>query len=43
MITEVGEELEDGVRERHWHMVFEEKNGRVDGKKALHHAKRCDV
>ena len=26
--------------ERHWHMVFEDNNGRVGGKKAFHHANR---
>ena len=30
-------------RERHWRMVFEEKNGGVDGKNALLHAKRWYV
>ena len=30
-------------RERHWRMVFEEKNGGLDGKNALLHAKRWYV
>ena len=30
-------------RERHWHMVFEENNGGVDGTKALLHANNWDI
>ena len=30
-------------RERHWRIVFENNNGRVDGAKALLHAKRWYV
>ena len=30
-------------RERHWRMVLEDKNGRVEGKKSLHYANRWDV
>ena len=41
------EEIEDVVlnddRERHWWMVIDDNNGRVDGKKSLHHVKRWDV
>ena len=33
----------DDEKERHWGMIFEENNGRVDGNKALLHAKRWDV
>ena len=41
------EDIEDVVlddeRERHWRMVFEGKNGGVDGKKALLHTNMLDV
>ena len=41
------EEIEDVVPdneiERHWHMVFEDNNGGVDGTKALLYAKKWDV
>ena len=33
----------DDERERHWHMVFEDNNGGVDGTKALIHANTWDV
>ena len=29
-------------RDRHWHMVFEDKNVGVDGTKAFLHAKKWD-
>ena len=41
------EDVEDVVldyyRERHWHMVFQDKNGGVDGTKALLHAKKWEI
>ena len=33
----------DNERERHWRMVFEENDGRVDDNKALLNTKRWDV
>ena len=33
----------DDDRECHWRMFFEDNNVRMEGKKALHHAKRWDV
>ena len=30
-------------REQYWCMVFKDNNGRVEGKKYLHHEKRWDV
>ena len=33
----------DDDREHHWHMVFEDNNGEVDGTKALIHAKKWYV
>ena len=33
----------DNERERHWKMVFEDNDGRVDDAKALLHAKRWDI
>ena len=33
----------DDERERHWCMVFEDKNGGVDGTKTLLHANKWDV
>ena len=33
----------DDERERHWHMVFEDNNGGVDGTKALLVAMKWDV
>ena len=48
MDTDPGEEfikdlLLNDKRELHWRMVFEKKNGRVDGNKVLLHAKRWGV
>ena len=34
--------LNDDI-EHHWGMYFKDDNGRVEGKKALHHVKRCNV